>query len=119
MPTALQIEPVNQRITVRLSGIVTPEELLELQATLRGEIDIDASWSALVDCSEMEDLQASAAIIQHISGGTLSQRVGRLAIVASRDAIYGLARIYQTHTDSESVRLFRSMEPAIAWLGAL
>jgi hypothetical protein len=43
----------------------------------------------------------------------------KLAIVASEDVVFGMARMYQTRTSSHlpNVKVFRTLEDAEAWLG--
>ncbi len=77
---------------------------------------------ALTDLSAVTDFAASAADITH--NAVLNRNIARLlpavriAIVASSDVVYGMARMWQALMDQSgwTSRVFRSSEEALSWL---
>jgi hypothetical protein len=57
-------------------------------------------------------------MVQHDERHAPEVRAHRLAIVASQDIVYGMARMYQSLTEQTvaNVRIFRDIEEARAWL---
>jgi hypothetical protein len=106
----------------RFTGVVDDQELLGSYAGLVEQPDFDPSLNDLVDMTGVERLDVStAAVRQLVSMFTpLDQAdvVTRLAIVAPRDHVFGMARMYEIlRSDApEMIAVFRDMDEAQRWL---
>jgi hypothetical protein len=104
-------------------GIVSGEELL---ASANGILEMVKGGSspsyALADLSEVADLCVSTEEIKRNAEINIQIskyiRNGKVAIVAPRDNIYGIARMWQAYSEETSwiTRVFRSKSEAIEWI---
>jgi hypothetical protein len=107
------------RIAV-FSGVVNDAELLGSYGDLIERGEYDPSLNDLVDLRGVERLEVSTAAVRSLAemfstgpeGGT------RLALVAAKDDVFGMARMYEIlRSDaSEQIRVFRHRAEAEAWL---
>lgn len=122
MPITYVIDRDAKLMTTRASGLITPAALFEY-------LDAIIDDPANVHCDELmilEDVDIdaiSAADIRALArrSAELSQDDQfRVAIVASRDADFGMARMFQTLRELGDKRMsvFRTLEAAREWLGA-
>jgi hypothetical protein len=125
MPVEYRIDPVQRIVYVTPRGTLTAPELLAYQKEVWSRPDV-AGFSELVDMREVgkidyespervREVAGFAATMDPPQGGT------KLAMVATHDAHFGLARMYQSFREANprstrEVRTFRSMEQAMAWL---
>ncbi|HYD51241.1 MAG TPA: STAS/SEC14 domain-containing protein [Gemmatimonadaceae bacterium] len=117
MPVAYELDTRRKLLLVRGTGLVTAPELMEVQRALRDREDLDREWRALLDLSSVEDLAGSSEDISSITALSNARRLARVAVVAARDAAYGLARVYQARVAHGEIAVFRKREEALEWLG--
>ena len=104
------------------TGTVDDAELLGSYAELTTNPDYDESLDDLVDLRGLERLDVSSESIRRlVSMFTPLDGVApntRLAIVAPRDDVFGMARMYQIlRSDApEEIAVFRDRAEADAWL---
>lgn len=120
MPIAVSFDSNSRIWMITIEGEVAPEEVVE---ALRGMYE---SPDYAPDSPRLYDARESAASIsardmQRLATLQLSRestRNARSAIVTSRQASYGVARMYQTHAEDMpiEVELFQSIDDARAWL---
>jgi|SRR5579859_2334160 len=122
----VKIVPVSEaRGTAHLfSGAVDGEQIVEsIRVMLREPEKLPALRFALIDLSESEQLNVSNDDVQliveqdrklnsYLSPGFM------VAIVASRDVHFGLARMWQTYVESTGwdTAIFRNVEEAEVWI---
>ncbi len=104
-------------------GIVSGEELI---ASAKGVFEMVKGGSspsyALADLSEVVDLRVSAEEIRRNAEINIQIskyiRDGKVAIVAPRDHIYGIARMWQAYSEETGwiTQIFRSKGEAIEWI---
>ena len=122
MPADYDIDPAQRRIHTRLSGVLTDPDLHAMEARLRLDPRYVSDYDHLIDASEVTGLEVTGAGVRHIIHVTPNGQgcSGRRVIVAPGDALYGMARMFQTLRDAEPSELavVRSREEADALLAA-
>ena len=104
-------------------GVVDDDELLGSYGRLVDEPGYDPTLDDLVDMRRIERLEVSSTALRRMVEmfAPLVPRdpPTRLAIVAPKDHVYGLSRMYEMlSTDTpEEIRVFREYDPAVKWLG--
>ncbi len=122
MPISYKIDPQQRLIFTTAKGVLTGEEVMEHKQLLLHDPAFEPGMRELSDVRCVERLEVTPAGIQHMVAMDKSTATGlddyRLAIVASADVIFGMARMYQALTEDniQSVRVFRSIEEAKDWL---
>lgn len=123
MPISYEIDTRLGLIRTTATGVLTDADLVAHKRALASDPRIKPGMRELSDVRGVEQLEVTLAGI-----GTLVSMDAepaamfddyRLAIVASTDVVFGMARLYQQRTDEELERvgIFRTMEEAAAWLG--
>jgi hypothetical protein len=103
------------------------DTLSDMQERFRA-ITRDSRWSpgldVLLDFRGVTDFDLSASQAQHAAelftaeGAVIGD--GRVAIVADRDLVYGMGRMWQAFSEASSpteVGIFRTLAEAESWLG--
>lgn len=108
------------------SGPITGKDIIQaLQDLVQDpdfKPDIDSIWdfrsvtTRLIDAQEITDLINFIRTVQEKRG-----RNYRVAILVSRDMDYGLARMFEVHSQNLpfQVRIFEDLEQARSWLNPL
>jgi len=119
------IDHARRLVLVSVRGTLTDEEIFAYQRAVWSRPDV-AGYDELVDMSDVEHIALPSAErvrqLASLSSDMDTRTPGKLAIVAPKDFEFGLGRMYQAYREMESrstkqVRVFRSMELALAWLG--
>jgi len=103
-------------------GVVGDTELIAAYKKLMSEDDYDPTLNHLADLRAVEDFAVSTAgLRQLVESFTNLNSLGlrtKLAIVAARDDVFGMARMYQTlRSDApQMLRVFRDITEAKNWL---
>lgn len=114
-------EPRRTRVAV-FEGVVDDAELLGSYGGLVATPDYDPTLDDLVDMRGVERLEVSTEAVRRLVGMFTpldpEDVSTRLAIVAPRDDVYGMARMYEIlRSDApEQIRVFRHRAEAEAWL---
>jgi len=122
MSITFAIDPDAALIRTTLSGNVT---LPEVQQHLD---DLFATWPesssrlrVLLDvtgCTSLPELNQLRVVANQIAGLGGGAHFDRCAIVASRELLYGLLRVFEVMADGTFVvRVFRDESEATKWLG--
>jgi len=129
MPIEYRIDHDRRRVVAHGTGTVTTEDIYAYQHEVWARPEV-SGFDQLVDMSTadhidapvpsadgMRDLAALAAGMDH------PVQPSRFAIVAPGDLAFGLGRMYSTYRELEprstkAVRVFRTMDEALAWLDA-
>jgi hypothetical protein len=104
-------------------GVVDDDELMGAYARLVEQPDYDPTLNDMVDMRSVQRLDVTGVTLRRLVEmfAPLEPRdpPTRLAIVAPKDHVYGLGRMYEMlSTDTpEDIRVFREYAPAAAWLG--
>ncbi len=115
---SVHVDEARHRVEVLLRGSLTYDAVVDLlrQRRERGLMDYDI----LVDCGDATtDLTGpqARALVEHRSAQYEGARVGRTAVVATRDAVYGMLRMYESLAEGgPQLFIARRREAAEAWL---
>jgi hypothetical protein len=121
MPITFRINEEESLIRTAGFGYVTPAEVTAHFSELsrvwpRGmKLDVLLDLSGCTSLPEISQLRDVVAQIQVLGG---RKRFGVCAIVASRELLYGLLRVFELLANQRfaAVRVFRSVPAAIVWL---
>lgn len=105
----------------RLTGALSVEKLTELTAKLSERWAPNLSVRLLVDLEDAIPAgfgwQGLVEFAEHVDRIGLHTRIPRVALVASRDDIVALARLYKSLVrHAGGIAVFTEAEPALAWL---
>jgi SpoIIAA-like len=122
MPVTYNIDQIHKIIRTNCIGNVTLEEVLDHFHMLERDPDVPASLDVLLDLTqttslpESDQLRAITGEISRIQRKMV--RFDACAIVASSDALYGMARMFAVFAADyiRSARVFRELDQAETWL---
>ena len=123
MSVHYSIQPAENRIHTTCAGFVTVEEVREHFAALAADPAFRPALDVLLDltpCTSLptpDDLRGVVATIQALGP---QRPFGACAIVADRDALFGMSRIFEVYAQHAftALRVFRSTTDAVNWLAA-
>jgi len=126
MPIDHEIIPELKLVIARAFGTLTLDELMQYQMKVWGDPRVEG-YDEIVDVSAVEhfdykdstDVRTLAKLSAQMDWVNKSHK---FAIVAANETAYGLARMYQSYRDAQSISLkevqvFETMEQARMWLG--
>jgi len=122
MPITYRIDPARRLVEATMSGATSAEEILAYEQRLFADPAYRPEYDTLTDMRERTTIP-SAADLQEIvnrKAARMETLIGtHRAIVASRDAPFGMMRMFEAMTggDQSPFRVFRTMEEARNWLG--
>lgn len=123
MPIGYRIDPQAKRVDTTHVGVVDDEEFLETYRRMYSDPAFDGGFDILVDLHQAESSPRGAQALKMIADlGRRSHgkqgRVPRIAIVASADLSFGLARMYEGYAAEvpANIRVLRDREHALEWL---
>jgi hypothetical protein len=120
MALAYHFDDADGIVRLRASGTLTSEDVL---ATVR-ELEADKRikrWRAMFDMTDVDDVGTNADFVRTLAQlrGNLSYVTpdAKVAIVATSDVAFGMARMYSQFVDQDDqVRVFRALAEAESWL---
>ena len=121
MPVSYQIDAATGRVRTRCIGDVTLAEAVDHFRSLGLDPATPLHPDVLVDLRETSSLPETdqlRSIAKEVARLREKLQWGACAIVASRDAVYGISRMFAVYTEDafSSVRVFRELAEAEAWL---
>jgi hypothetical protein len=123
MPVVYQIDGDRKIIRTRCIDPLTVEEVLEHFRTLERDSNCPERLDVLLDVSEATSVPLSENLRQVTREiGRVRSRVqfGTCAIVASKDALFGMMRMFEVFAGNyfRETRVFRVLAEAEAWLAS-
>ncbi len=123
MPISHSVDESVRLIRTAGTGDVTAGEVArhldELGADLRegARHDVLLDFGACTSLPSSDQLREVVARLERIGG---KRRFGRCAILARRDALYGMTRMFEVFAEDQfaAIRVFRTTEEAERWLSA-
>ena len=122
--------PINHRfdgglnvLFVEMHGVITDDDLLHYAKTATTDTDIPGPHHELIDLRGVQVPEASTDSLRRVAAtfrdAEQAPKGVKIAFVASSDAAFGMARMYQAfRTGSEAAfHVFREMGAARKWLG--
>jgi hypothetical protein len=122
MPADYTIDAARQFVYSRGWGVLTDEDLLDHQQRLALDPRFHSHFCQLIDFLGVTSVDAVTANgVRAVARRHLYGPGARRAIVAPDLALFGLARMFESHRDAgggeEQIRVFKSLGDAWAWLG--
>ncbi len=124
MPISCTIHADLGLLVTRYVGIVTNDEFVEVYRSVLGGSEFRHGFNELADFQEIKELNITAdamrnvsALVSHFYKGRSEST--RTAVLAPRDDLYGIGRMYSAYADpdSEDVNVFKDASEAMRWLG--
>jgi hypothetical protein len=116
-----KIDAARRTVRTKCVGLVTLQEVIDHFRTLEQDPECPDILDVFLDLSEMDSLPASreiSTVINEVKRIRGQVRFGACAILASRDALVGMMRVFETMAE-ECFRVtctFRVASEAEAWL---
>jgi hypothetical protein len=123
MPATVQIDPSHNLVTLDLRGSLDPAEATSALRSIITHPDLPMSPNGIVDTTDLVDLNLQARDVRELAAmAELSDnrwRGGRWAVIAPRDLVYGMARMYQMIRSNApyEIGVFRTRAEGVSWLG--
>jgi hypothetical protein len=123
MAVSYEIDRDRQRIHTRCTGEVTFDQVQEQFTVLSRDPSCPGQLEVLLDLSDMTSLPSSAqlgAATVELARVVPRVRFRHCAIVASREALFGMARMFEVFAEKYFVasRVCRTVEDGEQWLNA-
>lgn len=121
MSVTYKIDAARRTVRTKCVGLVTLQEVIDHFRTLEQDPECPDILDVFLDLSEMDSLPASreiSTVINEVKRIRGQVRFGACAILASRDALVGMMRVFETMAE-ECFRVtctFRVASEAEAWL---
>jgi hypothetical protein len=118
VPVTYHIDVARRLIISRATGRLTDADLQQYQQQLRQEAAFDPTFYQLVDWTGVTVLALTADGLRQRVAQAIFQPGTPQAIVVSRPALYGFARMIQSLQSFRggNLRVFRELTAAQAWL---
>jgi len=119
----IKIDKENKLAQITARGKVNILELKEIFLEIVGHDDWQAGFNMLCDYSNIEDFDVTTRDIDNITEWQSSIDAligdGRCAVVACKDSVYGMSRMWEIISSerSQQICVFRQMNDAVTWLG--
>jgi hypothetical protein len=123
MPVVYQIDGERRLIRTTCSGELTLPEVLEHFRTLQNDPNCPDHLDVFLDVRDVKTVPLPgqlSAVVSEIRRVRPRVRFGACAIVADRDVLYGMMRVFEAQADElfAVTRTFRTAQEAEAWLVA-
>ena len=119
----IKIDKEKKLAHITASGKVNVLELKEIFLKTVKHEDWQAGFNMLCDYSNIEDLDVTTSDMDDITEWQSSIDAligaGRCAVVARKDSVYGMSRMWEIISSerSQQICVFRQMNDAVTWLG--
>ena len=121
MPLISQIDSSLGAVFSTCQGVVTHKDILAQIERFNTDPAFQPSFNHLVDMRGATRFDVSSEGIRLVSMHSAFNEKSHRAIVAPKDEIFGMARMYQLFREwyekPDQVRVFRDMAEARRWLG--
>jgi hypothetical protein len=118
MGLAYTIDVERGIVRTRGWGIITSEEIRDDTSRKLADPRFDPRFRSLFDMSDAINLEVSSSTLAGVASTPVYDDDVRRAIVATRDVVYGIARMYASFVTrmGQEVRVFRRRDVAEAWI---
>jgi hypothetical protein len=119
VPASYRIDKARGIVLTRYEGRLSDHDVLGLQRRLAADPEFVPALRQLIDMREIEELEITSEGIQRLAQGNPFGTGSRRAGVASKDDVYGVARMFEMmrQEKGDELRIFRSLDDALDWLG--
>lgn len=123
MPITYEINKEQGVIYTTATGSLDDTDIAAFKQKLTSDPDYRPGMKELSDVRGVDEFRVTAAGISRFAGMDEDSedmvKEHRLAIIATEDVIFGMARMYQFQTEKSkpNVQIFRDLQQAREWLG--
>jgi len=125
MPVGYTYDEKENFVYAKASGILSDEDLKGFAEVLMADPRIKPGLRELIDLRAVDSIKGSTDVLGYIIQINIENRKRqegkRIAIVASRELLYGLSKYFEvvSHIDNApfKVEVFREISEAMEWLG--
>jgi hypothetical protein len=124
LPVVYEFDPGSSLIRTTCTGDVSFDEVVDHFRQLEGDPALPGRLDVLLDLSDMRSLPESAqlkSIAREVDRLRTKVQWGACAIVATRDAMFGMSRMFEVLAESyfSSSHVFRGRREAESWLASV
>ena len=118
MGLTYKIDRDHRIVRSRGSGVVTLQAMQEFYSRLQADPAFEPDFRSLGDLREATEIAVTSNQLAASASVPIFLPGTRRALVATRDAVYGMLRAYAVYNDrmGQTMRIFRDMEVAELWL---
>src|SRR3954471_16620171 len=118
MAMTYTLDHANRMVRSRGWGVLRIDEIEEFYSRLAADPAFDPTYRSLGDLREVTEIAVTSNELAASAALPVFEHEARRAIVASRDAVYGMLRAFATFNEriGATVRIFRDIDLAEAWL---
>lgn len=121
MQISIHYEPEQNVLYSKATGAASIEDIMGYYSKIE-HMNFKPGYSVLVDCSEVSSGISFDDIVLIVERRSeLHREIGpeKIAIVAKKDVVFGLARVFGSMIEQKNIEanVFRDEEKALQWLG--
>lgn len=120
MPVSYSIDMRHPVVYTVFSGDVSDADFVEHLRLLHADARFNPSMAELVDLREVTEVSLSPEMISSSARWALHSPFARRAVVAPSHFLFGLSRMYESYRGElgeSEFKVFRTLAPALTWLG--
>lgn len=118
MGMSYKIDQVRRLVITRGWGVLAARELFDVTSQILLDPRFDPTYRSLGDLREVTEIAVDTMATAETAATPLFTAGTRRAIVATSDAVYGMARMFASFAErsGQEVRIFRDLQLAEEWL---
>ena len=124
MPIRCYFKPEEKLVIFIHLGVISDDEFVSSYKSFHQDPRFNRSFNLLVDLRHAESSSRSPEALREISEFRRKWFIKtavrpKVAVIAPKDLSFGLARIYESYSDTgdDDFVVFRAADAALAWLG--
>lgn len=120
MPVSYSIDPRRRLVVNVASGVLTAEDMRNLQSRVAADPAFQPTFSQLFDMTAVTEVAITASQLQALAEATLFAPATRRATVLRKTVLVGMARMFQAHIRDRGdfFQVFDTRAEAEKWLDA-
>ena len=118
MPVRYKILPENNLVVVHYTGVLTLEDISSVRKEGASDPDFSPDYHVIDDITGVTSTKINFDDLSHISGKSVASKGVKRALVAETELQFGMARMYQTLSEShgQKFQIFRGYDAAFEWI---
>ena len=119
MPASFLVDVERRIIFLRLSGVVTEEELFTTARAANNDERAKGGFARLINLAEATELRISSAGVRRLAEVAREFNTGLRALVATSPVTFGIARMWEQNLllPPDHSRVFDNLPDAMEFLG--
>jgi hypothetical protein len=119
MPCSYRIDKERRLVIGVGMGTVTKEDIILYLRSMQNDDAFDPHYDKIEDTRNVTELKVNNVDLQEISQIIILDKSARRALVASRDLMFGVSRMFEAYRGSEqegNFGVFRTKDEALQWI---